>query len=131
MELILSYNGNIVHTSGTAQATLAVNGIVFEPTPANLLLLDNFYYDTGLALTSTQWTAHSTGTNPITVQSGNLTYEGYPSIAGNLISLATSGANINRTFTAQTANSVYASFLVNVTSATTTGDYFIHFGPKR
>ena len=127
---ITSYNGNIVHTSGTAQATLAVNGIVFEPTPANLLLLDNFYYDTGLALTSTRWTAHSTGTNPITVQSGNLTYEGYPSIAGNLISLATSGEDIHRTFTAQTANSVYASFLVNVTSATTTGDYFIHFGPQ-
>ncbi|HOT40924.1 MAG TPA: hypothetical protein PKV08_06860, partial [Candidatus Syntrophosphaera thermopropionivorans] len=127
---ITSYNGNIVHTSGTAQATLAVSGIVFEPTPANLLLLDNFYYDTGLALTSTRWTAHSTGTNPITVQSGNLTYEGYPSIAGNLISLATSGEDIHRTFTAQTANSVYASFLVNVTSATTTGDYFIHFGPQ-
>lgn len=127
---ITNYNGNIIHTSGTAQATLAVNGIVFEPTPANLLLLDNFYYDTGLALTSTRWTAHSTGTNPITVQSGNLTYEGYPSIAGNLISLATSGEDIHRTFTAQTANSVYASFLVNITSATTTGDYFIHFGPQ-
>ena len=94
------------------------------------MLLDNFYYDTGLALTSTRWTAHSTGTNPITVQSGNLTYEGYPSIAGNLISLATSGEDIHRTFTAQTANSVYASFLVNITSATTTGDYFIHFGPQ-
>ncbi|HOR30160.1 MAG TPA: hypothetical protein PLW71_02060, partial [Candidatus Syntrophosphaera thermopropionivorans] len=128
---ITNYNGNIIHTSGTAQATLAVSGIVFEPTPANLLLLDNFYYDTGLALTSTRWTAHSgAGTNPITVQSGNLTYEGYPSIAGNLISLATSGEDIHRTFTAQTANSVYASFLVNVTSATTTGDYFIHFGPQ-
>ncbi|HRD00812.1 MAG TPA: hypothetical protein PL080_06660, partial [Candidatus Syntrophosphaera thermopropionivorans] len=79
---ITSYNGNIVHTSGTAEANLAVNGIVFESTPANLLLLDNFYYDTGLALTSTRWTVHSTGSNPITVQSGNLTYEGYPSIAG-------------------------------------------------
>ena len=127
---ITSYNGNIVHTSGTAEANLAVNGIVFESTPANLLLLDNFYYDTGLALTSTRWTAHSTGSNPITVQSGNLTYESYPSIAGNYVSLANSGEDINRTFTAQTANSVYASFLVNVTSATTTGDYFIHFGPQ-
>ncbi len=126
---ITSYNGNIVHTSGTAEANLAVSGIVFEPTPDNLLLLDNFYYDTGLALKDTRWTAHSgAGTNSITVQSGNLTYEGYPSIAGNLISLTGSGEDVNRTFTAQTANSVYASFLVNVTSATTTGDYFIHFG---
>ena len=126
---ITSYNGNINHSSGEAEANLAVSGIVFEPTPDNLLLLDNFYYDTGLALKDTRWTAHSgAGTNSITVQSGNLTYEGYPSIAGNLISLTGSGEDVNRTFTAQTANSVYASFLVNVTSATTTGDYFIHFG---
>ncbi|HRR98544.1 MAG TPA: hypothetical protein P5542_07625, partial [Candidatus Syntrophosphaera sp.] len=126
---ITCYNGNINHSSGEAEANLAVSGIVFEPTPDNLLLLDNFYYDTGLALKDTRWTAHSgAGTNSITVQSGNLTYEGYPSIAGNLISLTGSGEDVNRTFTAQTANSVYASFLVNVTSATTTGDYFIHFG---
>ncbi|HPW25322.1 MAG TPA: hypothetical protein PLR70_05880, partial [Candidatus Syntrophosphaera thermopropionivorans] len=80
---ITCYNGNINHSSGEAEANLAVSGIVFEPTPDNLLLLDNFYYDSDLALTSTRWTAHSgAGNNPITVQSGNLTYEGYPSIAG-------------------------------------------------
>ena len=128
---ITSYNGNIVHTSGTAEANLAVSGIVFEPTPTNLLLLDNFYYDTGLALKDTRWSSHSgTGTNTITVQDDNLGYEGYPSVAGKCISLTGSGEDVNRTFTAQTANSVYASFLVNVTSATTTGDYFIHFGPQ-
>jgi hypothetical protein len=128
---ITCYNGNINHSSGEAEANLAVTGIVFEPTSVNLLLLDNFYYDEGLALTATRWTAHSgSGTNSVTVQSGNLTYENYPSIAGNYVSLANSGEDINRTFTAQTANSVYASFLVNVTSATTTGDYFIHFGPQ-
>jgi hypothetical protein len=128
---ITSYNGNIVHTSGTAEANLAVSGIVFEPTPTNLLLLDNFYYDTGLALKDTRWSSHSgTGTNTITVQDDNLGYEGYPSVAGKCISLTGSGEDVNRTFTAQTANSVYASFLVNVTSATTAGDYFIHFGPQ-
>ena len=128
---ITCYNGNINHSSGEAEANLAVNGIVFEPTPANLLLLDNFYYDTGLALKDTRWNSHSgTGTNTITVQSDNLTYLDYPSVAGNCISITTNGEDVNRTFTAQTANSVYASFLVNVTSANTAGDYFIHFGPQ-
>ncbi len=128
---ITCYNGNINHSSGEAEATLAVAGIVFEPTPDNLLLLDNFYYDTGLALKDTRWSSHSgTGTNTITVQDDNLGYEGYPSVAGKCISLTGSGEDVNRTFTAQTANSVYTSFLVNVTSATTTGDYFIHFGPQ-
>jgi hypothetical protein len=126
---ITCYNGNINHSSGDAEVNLAVNGIVFEPTPDNLFLLDNFYYDAGLTLKDARWNSHSgTGTNTITVQSDNLTYLDYPSVAGNCISITTNGEDVNRTFTTQTANSVYASFLVNITSATTTGDYFIHFG---
>ncbi len=61
--------------------------------------------------------------------SPGLSYAGYssPNI-GNAVTLTTSGEDDNRAFTAQTAGSVYCSFLVNVAAAKTAGDYFLHFG---
>ena len=97
------------------------------------LLVENFDYTAGTVLaTSTSvdatsgWAGHSgAGTNNITVTASSITYPGYLSSGvGNYVSLVASGEDVNKTFTSQTTGTVYTSFLVNVTSASTTGDYF-------
>ncbi len=96
------------------------------------LLEENFSYTAGTNLTDNGWTAHGNlGQNPITVASSGLSYSGYPSSGiGNAALLdGPNGQDEHRTFTSQTAGTtIYASFLVNVTSATISGDYFFHLG---
>ena len=91
-------------------------------------LVDVFDYSQGTTAVSNGWSAHSSGgTNSITVGASPLTYSGYQSSnQGRSVSLTTSGEDINRLFDQQTADSVYSSVLVNVTSAQTSGDYFVH-----
>ena len=102
------------------------------------LLVENFDYTAGTVLaTSTSvdatsgWAGHSgAGTNNITVTASSITYPGYLSSGvGNDVSLVATGEDVNKTFTSQTTGTVYVSFLVNVTSASTAGDYFFHVGP--
>jgi hypothetical protein len=97
------------------------------------LLVEDFTYAAGSALTSNNWTAHSAGgTNPIVTSAPSLTLSGYPSSGiGNAVTLATSGEDDNRTFTTQTTGTVYAAFLVNVSDAVVDpiGGYFFHLGP--
>ena len=93
------------------------------------LLVDDFTGTTGSALTSNGWTAHpSAGATPIAINTSSISYLGYASSnIGNEVTMTT-GEDIHKTFTAQTSGTVYASFLVNLTSASTGGDYFFHFG---
>ncbi len=95
----------------------------------NSLLVDDFTAPVGTILSSANWSAHSgAGTNSENVVSPGLTYSGYASSGiGNAVSMATSGEDINRQFNILNSGSVYASCMVNVNSATTTGDYFFHF----
>jgi hypothetical protein len=97
------------------------------------LLVEDFTYPAGSALTANGWTAHSAGgTNPIVTSAPSLTMTGYPgSGVGNAVSLTTSGEDDNRTFPVQTSGSVYAAFLVNVQDAAVDpiGGYFFHLGP--
>ncbi|MDP4282106.1 MAG: hypothetical protein Q8867_08145, partial [Bacteroidota bacterium] len=97
-----------------------------------ILLEENFDYTAGDLITAHGWTAHSgSGTNPITITSSTLTYPGYVSSGtGNEVTLTTSGEDDNHTFVSQTSGTIYASFLVKITSASTTGDYFFHLGPS-
>ncbi len=97
---------------------------------AQLLLEENFDYPVGDSLGAHGWKTHSGGiTNTVKVSSSSITYSGYASSGiGNETSLLASGADVNRTFTAQTTGAVYASFLVNVKTAAASGDYFFHFG---
>jgi hypothetical protein len=91
-------------------------------------LTEDFSYTAGTLLTANGWLAHSgAGTNAITVTSPGLTYAGHPgSGVGNAISMTTSGEDDNKLLSAPiTSGSAYASFLVNVSAATATGDYFI------
>ena len=79
-------------------------------------------------LTSHGWVAHSAGgTNPITVNDGGLTFPGYPSSGiGNAALLFGTSEDDHRLFDSQTADSVYAAFMVNVTN--NPNGYFLHFG---
>jgi len=127
-----SYSGNITHASSgatTQNVAVAGTGVCLS---ANLPFIEDFDYSTSSLITTHCWNAHSaSGTNPITVTSASISYPGYLSSGiGNEISLTTSGEDDSRSFTAQTSGVLYASFLVNVTSATTGGDYFFHFGPS-
>ncbi len=94
---------------------------------------ENFDYTVGDNITTHGWTAHGNiGGSPILVASPGLTYTGYASSGiGNAATITggTSREDDNKTFTSQTAGSVYAAFMVNVTAATTTADYIVHFGP--
>ena len=91
------------------------------------VLTENFSYTTGQLLTANGWSAHSgAGTNAIAVTAPGLTYSGHPgSGVGNATTMTTSGEDVNRTFTSITSGSVYMSFLLNVSAAQSTGDYFI------
>lgn len=67
-------------------------------------------------------------TNSIQATSPGLTFAGLTTTGGSA-TLTTSGEDVNRKFTAQTSGAVYTSFLVNVATAQSAGDYFIHLGP--
>ena len=99
-------------------------------TPTALLLVENFDYVAGTLLTNNGWTAHSaSGTNPIEVNNGGLTYTDYPSSGiGNAAILQASGEAVHRTFPVTNSGVVYVSFLINVTSTWTTSDYVFNLG---
>jgi len=96
-----------------------------------LLLEENFDYPAGDSITLHNWTPHSGSTNMVVVSPG-LTYTNYPSSGiGNALKLDTvgvSGMDVNRNFAETTSGSVYASYMINVSYATSTGDYYFHLG---
>ena len=90
-------------------------------------LTEDFNYTVGGALTANGYVAISGGgTNPINVTTPGLIFAGSPSSnVGNAATMTTSGEDLTKAFSpAITSGDVYASFLVNVTSAQATGDYF-------
>jgi len=119
--------GNITHAStGATTQNISVTGVAYYSLPMS----EDFNYSVGSYLNANGWAVHSgAGTNPITVTGSGLTYTGYTgSGVGNAVTLVTTGEDVNKTFSVQKTGSVYCSFLVNITSAQTGGDYFIHFG---
>ncbi|WP_151089263.1 T9SS type A sorting domain-containing protein [Hymenobacter baengnokdamensis] len=99
--------------------------------PPTRLFQEDFSYPAGTLLTADSWAAHSgAGTKPFTVTSNSLSYAGYSAGTGNSTAFTGSGEDDDRQFTTMYARTpVYASFLVSVSSASTTGDYFLHLGP--
>ena len=93
------------------------------------LLNENFNYTTGANITDNGWSAFSaSGTNPITVSSGGLSFTGYASSGiGNAALLDNNGEDDKKSFTEQTSGTVYASFLVNVATDGAPSGYFFHF----
>lgn len=113
-------------------AAAAVSALAAQAFAAPPIFTEDFSYASGTALNGTGgWAAHSgAGTNPQTVNAAaGLSYVGYPSsgVGNGLGTLAASGEDNNHGFTGITSGSAYAALMVNVVSATTTGDYFFHF----
>jgi len=104
-----------------------------EGTNAQYKIDENFDYRAGDSLGAHGWTAHSGGaTNRIRITTPGLTYAGYPlSSIGNAVTLTNNGQDSYIDFAtiadSSNTNSVYASFLVKVTAAQISGDYFLAF----
>ena len=105
-----------------------------------LKLDENFEYgtsnDTSLVTLTSNWVRHSGAMGPA-YSATSLTYAGYPSsgIGGAVTFLnGASGNNdgdIHRAFTPYDATQIiYTSFLLELTSALATADYFFHVGPN-
>ncbi|MEX0608391.1 MAG: T9SS type A sorting domain-containing protein [Balneolaceae bacterium] len=96
------------------------------------LFTEQFDYSTGSLLTDNGWAAHSgEGSNSIAVVDDTLSYAGYAASAlGKSASVSGGGEDVNRATGTYSSGSVYASALVNVSSATTSGDYFFHIAPE-
>ncbi|MCS6821378.1 MAG: choice-of-anchor J domain-containing protein [Microscillaceae bacterium] len=99
------------------------------------ILTEHFDYganNANLVDATTNWicTPTCSNTNPIQYVAGtNLSLGTYPQTGGR-VTFTTTGQDVNRTFTQQTTGAVYASFLMNITSAQAAGDYFFHLGPN-
>jgi DNA/RNA endonuclease YhcR with UshA esterase domain len=98
----------------------------------SLLFEENFNYSENTNLTDYGWVTHSGTGSPIQVVSPGLIYSGYPpSGVGNAVEIvggSGSREDLNRQFPETNSGSVYTSFLVNMSSATNTGSYFLHLG---
>ena len=97
------------------------------------LLVEDFDYPAGDALTLHGWAIHSATTNPLVVTAPGLTFTGYVgSGIGNAAGVNNTGIDENKSFGAHTtADSIYSSFLVNATATSVAGDYFFHiFDPN-
>ena len=91
------------------------------------IFTENFDYAGGTVLSSTAaWDVASAGVNPPTVAPPGLTFPDYlGSGVGNDLFLTTNGEDDSASITPrQFTGSVYASFMINVGAAQTTGDYF-------
>jgi hypothetical protein len=121
---------NAERTSGLDWDVTSSTFNITVQAPGLLLLEDNFTHSA--ILTSNGYTANSgTGTNNLTAGSTGLTYTNYGSSnIGNALAVANNGQDVSRTFTQQnSATTVYASFLVNV-SAAQSGDYIFAIAPS-
>lgn len=102
-------------------------------------LNDAFNYTDNSLLTSNGWTAHSgAGSQSIDVGASNgISYSGYNTgvgsttgqTVGNAAKLDNTGEDVNQAFSSPvtTGSTIYMSFLLNVSNATT--GYFLHLSP--
>ncbi len=98
------------------------------------LMHDPFNYtpDATLGLSAQsngEWQIAATG-DSILVVAGSLNYSGLEASGGNKVAFDGGGTDYYRAFNTQTAGTVYASFLLNVSSLgglSTTGGYFFNF----
>lgn len=108
---------------------LSFSGLLMAQPP---LLVEQFDYTSGQALSDNGWFIHSEGganPNPILVSDGGLSFSGYSaSGVGNAALVTNNGQDINRPLSSNVnSGSVYASFLMTVTDNTPEG-FFFHLG---
>jgi hypothetical protein len=94
------------------------------------IFVENFEYPAGDTLTDHGWTQIRSGT-PITMAPSGLTFMGYGSSGiGNAALLVSDGIQeIKNTFTEQTTDSFYISYLINVSEASTNDGIYLYLGP--
>lgn len=113
--------GKVPHKAATQIQSPAGGAIVVEDFPYAMS-------DLAIVGAGTGWVVHSGTTNPINVVSPGLTYSGYAgSGVGNAVSSVATGIDMSRQFSPVGSDSLYTSFLVNVSNSTTTGDYIFHY----
>jgi len=95
------------------------------------LFVENFDYPVGDSLTQHGWISHSGTGFAMFVVNGSLSYAGYPeSGIGNSTIIDCGGGSrqdVHVEFTPVDTIAIYASFLVKIDSASTTGEYFFHY----
>ncbi|SDE46642.1 Por secretion system C-terminal sorting domain-containing protein [Dyadobacter soli] len=95
---------------------------------AQPLLNESFNHTGGTLLSAANWAVRASGTPAISVTAGNLAVAStIGNDFGNKASLASSGQDVYRNFTAANATT-YNSMVVNVSAAQATGDYFYILG---
>ena len=105
---------NVTITGGTCN--LSANIISPECKPINPLpYTEPFNYAPGVALGSSQMWANQNSGDAILVAAGNLNYANFPNVSGNSITFTGAGIDCFTPFTATSAGTVYASFMVNIT----------------
>lgn len=87
-------------------------------------------YSTGNLATQGGWTKAGTGPDAAVANASPLTYSGYNGGGGNYVQIpassnTTSNVRLGFTLTSSGTNTIYYSFLLNLSSATATGDYFL------
>jgi hypothetical protein len=92
---------------------------------------------TGLLTGSNGWETHSGTSGQIQYEASSLSYSGLPASIGNRIRIdSTYSEDVNKAISPDVTDSVYASFLLKVLSATSLqpndqlGAYFLHFLPN-
>jgi hypothetical protein len=125
---ITSYGpGNLTFAGGGATTqNVSISGFVGG---GPLLFSDDFVYSTGSLNGTGGWVAHSgVGDNPILITTPGLTFTGLAgSGVGNAVTETGTGEDCNHQFTNINSGTVYASAMLNVSTASTAGDYFMHF----
>ncbi|HNT25953.1 MAG TPA: hypothetical protein PKM21_16405, partial [Anaerolineales bacterium] len=107
----------------------APNGVGLNAAP---LLEENFDYGSAagglIALSGGLWVNHSGTANYLQYNpAAGLTMPSYASSGiGGGVPFTTSGDDENRSFVAQSSGNIYLAALINLTSAQTSGDYFLH-----
>jgi len=108
--------------------TFFLSGLTYSQT----YLTENFDYPAGDSLGDHGWVSFSGGsTNYLSVFSPGLIFPGYPlSNIGNTAKVLTNGQDAYKNMTSSdSTGAIYISFMVNVTSAQSAGDYFFALLP--
>ncbi|MDX9771666.1 MAG: lamin tail domain-containing protein, partial [Tenuifilaceae bacterium] len=131
VELVDGVYPYTIYAAGLFEKTgeITVSGAVLDvPVELVSLIKEEFDYPVGTLLTDVGYTAHSGGeTNSIAVTEASISYPEYASSGiGNEISLLATGQDVNKLFDPQTKDVLYFGLLVNVSSTSTSGDYFFH-----
>lgn len=77
-------------------------------------------------MSSNGWISYNTGSIDATINSSNLIFADYPSISGNSVFIGDDGLDYYKNFSQSVSSgTIYCSFLINVSSATTSTSIYV------